>query len=284
MKSAKIFARIAASLLSLALLASASFAATNPLNYPLGLAVDSKGDLWVANQNGNNILAFSSAYALQKSKTITEGINSPTGVAFDPLGNLWVANHNASSITEYAGAGHNESAVITSAVSFPTAIAVDGLGNVWIVNSNQYVEVYAPSQLYGPPNDNIRSLYPGPAFYGIAVSDGEFVWGDGTDLSFAPAIAALDAGSLAGIAIGGSNTATYVASAANGNIYFTTTGNAVNYSVPAVGGAVTPLIQLSFAPGGLAVDSVHGRIYISNPNSNSIAVYSLTGTLLNTIE
>ena len=47
MKSIKIFA-----LLCLAAFASASFAATSPLNNPRGLAVDAKGNLYVANTLG----------------------------------------------------------------------------------------------------------------------------------------------------------------------------------------------------------------------------------------
>ena len=77
--------RIAGTLLALFALASASFAA-NPLSYPWGLALDSKGNLYVANANANNILVFSPGYQLQTAKTITQGISVPSGVAFDPLG------------------------------------------------------------------------------------------------------------------------------------------------------------------------------------------------------
>ena len=54
MKSIKIFARIAASLLCLAVFTSASFAKTSPLANPYGMAVDVKGNLWVANANGGD--------------------------------------------------------------------------------------------------------------------------------------------------------------------------------------------------------------------------------------
>jgi hypothetical protein len=52
MKYSKTIGRIVTSLLPLLVLASASFAATNPLANPFGMAVDAKGNLWVANGQG----------------------------------------------------------------------------------------------------------------------------------------------------------------------------------------------------------------------------------------
>jgi sugar lactone lactonase YvrE len=80
-----------------------SSAATNPVNQPRGLAVDAKGDLWVANSGDNNVIAFTSGYKQIATDTITQGISNPTGVAFDPNGNLWVTNYGAGgSVTEYS--------------------------------------------------------------------------------------------------------------------------------------------------------------------------------------
>ena len=97
MKSTKISARIAA---VVAVLVTTGFAATTPaLEFPRGLAVDSKGNLYVANSGGNNILVYGSGYVLQKSKTITSGISTPWGVAFDPIGDLWPRNPTDPRIT-----------------------------------------------------------------------------------------------------------------------------------------------------------------------------------------
>jgi DNA-binding beta-propeller fold protein YncE len=107
MKPNATFAHIAFILLSLLALASAGFGATDPLAHPWGLAVDAKGNLYVANTYGYNILVFTPGYAAKKTLTITKGVSAPSGVAFDPLGNLWVANagpgngSNDGSITEW---------------------------------------------------------------------------------------------------------------------------------------------------------------------------------------
>ena len=102
MKLTRLFTSLFAITLCLAVLASASFAATkNHLNNPLGLAVDASSNLYIANHGANQILVYNSGYAQQTAKTITTGIAEPTGLAIDPYGNLWVANYSSGSITEY---------------------------------------------------------------------------------------------------------------------------------------------------------------------------------------
>jgi secreted PhoX family phosphatase len=166
MKPKNQFARMIVTVLCLLAVASASFAKTNPLSYPKGLAVDSKGNLWVANSGNNNILAFSPGYALQTADTITEGVSNPSGVAFDAQGNLWVANYGTSnggangSVSEYVKGKQNTTASIISGILGPEAIAVDGLGNVWVENDFSNVTVYAASYVYAQPYSLVRTLTP----------------------------------------------------------------------------------------------------------------------------
>lgn len=61
MKSTKNATRMAATLL----LASVSFAATSALELLRGLAIDAKGNLYVANSVANNILVYSPSYTLK---------------------------------------------------------------------------------------------------------------------------------------------------------------------------------------------------------------------------
>src|SRR5579863_1313529 len=67
---------LASTLLCLFAFGSASFAGT--LSYPRGLAVDSKGNLYVANSGANNIVVYGPKYAQQTAKTITSNISNPT--------------------------------------------------------------------------------------------------------------------------------------------------------------------------------------------------------------
>ena len=75
---------------------SASNVVTEPyistgLNRPWGMALDSSGNLYVANNNPNTVSKYNSSGSLINSSYIS-GLNSPTGLAFDTSGNLYVAN------------------------------------------------------------------------------------------------------------------------------------------------------------------------------------------------
>lgn len=71
-----------------ALLGTMAFA---KMNGPTGLAVDAKGNLYVANFTSNQIQVYGPTHTLAKSKTITTNIAGPLAVALDPAGYVWVA-------------------------------------------------------------------------------------------------------------------------------------------------------------------------------------------------
>ena len=75
----------------------------------------------------------------------------------------------------------------------------------------------------------------------------------------------------------------------NGNLYYATNQGFGLTGIWFVNipGAVAPSLNLNIAyqPSGIAVDSIHGRLYISNASTNKIEVYSTsTWLLLTTIE
>jgi ligand-binding sensor domain-containing protein len=66
---------------------------TNGINGPVDMAVDSSGDLWVANSNGDTVVEYSRAELAKANPapTVTIHPGGPAGgVAFDPSGDLWV--------------------------------------------------------------------------------------------------------------------------------------------------------------------------------------------------
>lgn len=274
------FARIASIMLCLIAFVSASFATTKPLSYPRGLAVDAKGNLYVANSGGNDILVYSPSYGQMTSKTITQNVSNPTGVAFDTLGNLWVANYGGGgSITEYTGGKQNSANTITNGILGPNAIAIDGLGNIWVENDYINVTVYGSNNGFAPPTTLLRTLTPAAPIYGIALVNGTFSWGGNSVVSFDAATPALMSGALC--CVYGPGTGFALAGDAHGNFYQGNLDGSVDYAVP---GITSSFLQLSFTPSGIAVDSVRGRLYISNQNGNSISVYSTAGALLKTIQ
>ncbi len=287
MKFANSFARIASTLLCLFAFASASFAAKKPISYPRGLAVDSKGNLYVANSGGNDILVYNPSYNQVPSKTIMENVINPTGVAFDPQGNLWVANYGTSnggangSIGEYIDGKQNASASITNGILGPGAIAIDGLGNVWVQNDNVNVTVYGSTFEFTSPTTIVRTLALTFPIYGIAVGDSVFSYGSNTGVSQYAATPALISGALSGGSYG-NDTGFVLATDAAGDVYMGNLDGSVNLATTHY--TESAFVHLSFVPYGIAVDSTRGRVYMSNYNGNSILVYSTAGALLKTIE
>jgi streptogramin lyase len=288
MKFAKSIARIAAALFCTFGFATFSFAGSG-LSIPHGLAVDSGGNLWVANTGANNILKFNSSYVLQTSATITAGLNLPVGVAIDPSGNLWVANFGSSnggslgSLSMYTNGKQNTKATITNGIVGPYALAIDGMGNIWVSNDGNNITVYTipspnalPSNLIGPLSINLYSVY------GITVSAQALVWGSHTNGTiFSPPQVALQEGALPGF-VDSNDTGNALATASNGNVYIGNFDGSVNVFTPSL--TTSLFAQLDFVPYGIAIDNARGRVYISDTVNNSIAVYSTTGVLLQVIQ
>jgi sugar lactone lactonase YvrE len=282
MKITRAVSSLFALTLCLAVLASASFATNKPLDNPEGLAVDAKGNIYVANSLANNVLIYNSSYVQQTSKTITQGINRPSAVAIDPYGNLWIGNYGSSAITEYTAGVHNTSATITHAITKPTAIAIDGLDNLWVVNNegSSGVTIYNPATVYAPPSHLARTISPGVNIYGIAVGAAAFAYSSDTVVPFNAATAALLGGPLqGGYGIGG----TALAPDNSGDIYFVGSDHNVYLAHPNDRATVFVTLPSTAGIQGMAVDNVKKRVYMSDTLNNQIFVYSTAGVLLETI-
>ncbi len=278
MKSMRCFAL---TLLCLAFFASASFAATS-LNNPSALAVDAKGNLWVANQGGNNILKFSASYVLQPKATITAGINTPTGIAFDPLGNLWVVDSVDGEVTEYVNGVQNTAATITDGIVNPAGLAIDGLGNIWVANAFSNVTVYAEKSPYAAHPSLIQTFTPGTPVYSIAIVGGSLAWGSLSQTSLT-AIESELVQTPSTFAVPNGKTTLALASGAKGVVYMANIDGTISVYTPAKD-TTTLFLNLGAVPAGIAVDRARGRVYLSNGAANTISVYSIAGLLLHTIQ
>ena len=65
------------------------------LNRPIGLAFDSSGNLFVADQFSNAIFKFTPDGI---KSTFASGLSGPVGLAFDSAGNLFETDYNSGSI------------------------------------------------------------------------------------------------------------------------------------------------------------------------------------------
>jgi len=126
---------------------------------PSGMAVDSAGNVYVADQFNHTIRKITAA-AVVTTLAGTAGMtgsadgmgaaarfNQPTGVAVDSAGNIYVAdqfNHTirkvtaAGVVTTLAGTpgmfGNADGTGVAARFSFPTGVAVDGAGNVYVAD------------------------------------------------------------------------------------------------------------------------------------------------------
>ncbi len=109
------------------------------LDAPGGIAIDSAGNVWLANTEGNSVTELSSAGTpVSSSLGFTGGgLNAPSAIAIDGAGNAWVADYGNDRVTEINSSGM----AISPAFGYsgggllgPQSIAIDAAGNVWVAN------------------------------------------------------------------------------------------------------------------------------------------------------
>jgi DNA-binding beta-propeller fold protein YncE len=260
-------------------------AAALPLNAPRGLAVNAKGDLYVANEQANDILVYNPNYVQLTAKTITQGISQPTAVAFDSKNNLYVTNGGSKSVTEYLANGEQYSTgTITTGIDNPWAIAIDPLGVVYVSNNFSTVTVYS---LEDPNNVNGRievvTFTPTVSVYGIAAHGTSFAWGS-ANFFYLEVTSLILAGQGPNVYGGGdADEALAMAYDKSGNLYIGNGSGELDLCEHGTFG-VSILAQTGFSINGVAVDSARGRIYLSNESANEIAVYSTAGKLIKVIK
>jgi tripartite motif-containing protein 71 len=130
----------------------AEFGAGKDFSHPGGVAVDSKGDLWVADKENNRIVEFNpeGEYIRQfGSMGSGEGqLKEPYGVAVDTHGDVWVLDTGNDRIEEFTEEGKYIRAVGSRGsgvgqFDYPEGIAVSPHGDVLVSDTyNQRVEEF----------------------------------------------------------------------------------------------------------------------------------------------
>jgi len=132
-----------------------------PLRYPCGVAVDSSGNLYIADKDANIVARVSqggtltvvagnghAGFAGDGGPATSASLNSPCGVAVDGSGNFYIADTNnkrlrkvsGGTISTVAGNGtegfSGDGGPATSAqLIYPYSVAVDGAGNLYIADT-----------------------------------------------------------------------------------------------------------------------------------------------------
>lgn len=262
------------------------------LGYPLGVAVDGLGDLFIADSYNYRVVeAPAGGGAAIAISPALDGIalNYSWGLAVDGLGDLFIANNLYPGVFDDFGNGVMEVPVggglargivpvaNGESLSGPNGVAVDGAGNLFVVDFWNGRVVEAPSgggaAIAIDPTVNDLALN-GP--YGIAVDGAgdlfitdtsnnrvvEIPASDGTPIAIAPTVNGIALNSPEGIAVD-----------AAGDLFIADTNNNRVVEIPAGGTAIAlaPVVNgLGLnAPVGIAVDGT-GNLFITDSNNNRV--------------
>lgn len=276
----KIARTISTALMSLFCFAAISVAATQPLNEPSGLALDSKGNLYVANYGANQVLVYGPDYQQLTSETITAELNGPTGVALDPLGNIYVSNINSNTVNQYTP-NRQINYQFTNGITTPVAIAVDGIGNLWVTNSSTLTLLgtdWGNVVLGSTSAAQIGANY----LLGVATGGGHFAVGTDQGFEWDPIAFYLMYASTSEDPVA-NTTGAALAFDAKGNLYSGNIDGSVDYYNWNTE-KLTHFATVSYWPKGIVVDNARGRVYIADFTYSLIQVYSTKGVLLETIK
>ena len=115
------------------------------LGNPDGVAVDSSGNIYIADA-GNNAIKKWTASTQSLTTLVSSGLNYPGGVAVDGSGNVYIADSENEAIKEWNASTQQVTTLVSSGLNNPYGIAVDGSGNVYIADAgNNAIKEFSPS-------------------------------------------------------------------------------------------------------------------------------------------
>ena len=258
---------------------------------PSGIATDSAGNIYVADQNNNTIRKITSAGVVSTlagsandPPGSADGIGAaarfkfPTGVVVDSANNVYVAdssNHTIRKITPFgevttltgtAGASGNADATGAAArFSYPSGIATDVADNIYVADSN---------------NNTIRKIITATgavstlAGTGLAGSDDTAA---GVAASFdSPSGVATDSTGNVYVTDSYNNTIRKISTSTAGVVTVTTLAGSALDPAGSANGTGT---AASFSyPSGIATDS-NGNVYVADQNNNIIRKITPAGVV-----
>jgi sugar lactone lactonase YvrE len=112
------------------------FTSTN-LSQPYGLAFDSSGNLYAANNGSSTVSKYNVSGGFLGTIGSPSTISQPQGLAFDASGNLYVSNNGDNTISTFSSAGSFLTSIGSSSnLDGPNGLAIDASGNLYVANTN----------------------------------------------------------------------------------------------------------------------------------------------------
>jgi len=238
---------------------------TLDLNYPEGVAVDSAGNVYIAD-TGNGAIKELTTSNGSVTTLVSSGLYFPNGLAVDSLDNVYIADTSNNAIKEWTAASGNVTTLVSNGLNFPIGVAVDSLDNVYIADTyNNAIKEWTVA------DSNVITLVSSglDVPIGVAVDTADNVYIADTDnnaikewtaaANVVTTLASPELGKLCSAAVDGA-----------GNVYVADSDNSVIEKWTAASGTLTTLVSSGLnQPFGVAVD-VTGNVYIADANDNAI--------------
>jgi hypothetical protein len=269
----------------------------NSLNNPEGIAVDSGGNLYVADQYNNRVLfypagsttatrvygqfgSFSSA-AVDSGGVSANNLSAPAGVALDSGGNLYIADtynnrvlfYPAGSTTatqvygqsgSFTSYGGNIGGITANTLSGPAAVALDSSGDLYVADQ------FNNRVLFYPANSTtaVRAYGQGGLFTSASPND---VGVTPTSL-IDPAALAVDASGGLYVVDGNSRVLFYPVASTTATRVYGQSGSFATNGYNNGGVSANSLAQ----PAGVALDN-NGNVYIADNGNNRVLEFGSFG-------
>lgn len=114
--------------------------ASGKFYFPYDVALDSSGNIFVADYSNGRIQKFNSSGVYQSGFSAS---GLPTSVAIDASNNIYVTTQLT--LWKYNSSGVFVSSIVLASGADPLSVAIDGSGNPWVTTSNHKLEKYNSS-------------------------------------------------------------------------------------------------------------------------------------------
>jgi DNA-binding beta-propeller fold protein YncE len=259
---------------------------------PEGIAVDSSGDVFVADTNNSAVKEIVAVNGVVSSGSsvipVGGGFNAPSGVAVDSSGDVFVADTNNSQVKEIMainGKVSSSSPVIeiaSGSFSSPYSVALDNGGDLFVADATNGGAVKEAVAINGAVAINSQVITISTGFSspgGLAVDSSGDVFVANTGAGQVQEIVAVNGGvSSTSIIVpvgAGFNQPSGVAVDGSGNVFVADTGNSALKEIVAVNGAVSPGSTVANIGGGLdypygvALDG-KGDVFVGDASNNAV--------------